>query len=437
MPPKSPTRNKVNYASQFLYSCFDAVGNHFANHNSDDKNVHRNKYWNEIDGGNQVRQLHRIQGINHSFQTNFIDINEYGRLARIEKTFLETPNVTLDFEYYLADGYNEQVVGFIIDGKHQALRKHIMPQDRLFGQNFFIVQVPDGHDVIHANLDDFNEEDVGVIGIGNAFLSQYALTAEVGSAPKARLSYEAANIRSYKGFKNLPIPAYDFSNQDDCFSSNKKFSIPNTYESFLYETLPDQVEDIHFEQGSVGVGPGDLRISLDNAGYISQNLKEINDYSDGAAHIQGFTINVPMGSTKLSRIGTSLEYHRSYNFPAKIDIQVRALMGDIRESKGLCELGTTQKHNLVLIMQDPRSLCNCNGILQQEYMKMAFYIKGAVLDAEGFSSSIGDNKVVDLNFSAQIGGPEDSDSGLFIYGSSFFPDRPRIVSWGQPLFKIY
>jgi hypothetical protein len=434
MPRKFPSRNKVNYASQLLYSCFDATGYHFANHSTDDQNIHRNKHWNEIDGGNQVRQLHRIQAINHSFSTDFIDINEYGSLARIEKTFLETPNVTLDFEYYLADAYNEQVVGFITDGEHQTLRKHVMPEDRLYGQNFFVIQIPDGHDVIRSNLDDFNEEDIGVIGIGNAFLSQYAVTAEVGSAPRARLSYEASNIRSYKGFKNLPVPSYNFGKSGHCFDSENKFSIPNTYESFLYETLPNQIEDIHFDQGSIGVGPGDLRISLDNAGYISKNLKDFNDYSDGAAHIQGFTINLPIGSTKLSRIGTHLEYTRSYNFPARVDVQIRALMGDIRESKGLHELGKTKKHNLVLIIQDPRSLCNCGGVLQQEYMKMAFYIKGAVLESEGFSSSIGDNKVVDLNFSAQLGGPEESENGLFIYGSSFFPDRPRVVAWGNPLF---
>tara|TARA_Y100000356_G_scaffold64546_1_gene52817 strand:- start:948 stop:1154 length:207 start_codon:yes stop_codon:yes gene_type:complete len=68
---------------------------------------------------------------------------------------------------------------------------------------------------------------------------------------------------------------------------------------------------------------------------------------------------------------------------------------------------------------------------------MAYYIKGAVLDSEGFSSAIGDNKVVDLNFHTQIGGPEDRDNGLFIYGASFIADRPRLVSWGDPLVKIF
>jgi hypothetical protein len=431
--PKSSKRNRVNYASQFLYTSFDATGNHFSNHASDDQDQFRNLHWNEIDGGNQVRQLHRIVGINHGFQTNFIDINEYGHAARRDKTFLETPNVTLDFEYYLADGYNEQAVGFIIDGKHQAFSRHIMPESRLFGQNFFTIQVPDGHDVVNANLESFGD-DVGVVGIGNAHLSQYALTAEVGDLPKARLSFEAANTKSYKGFKNLPVPSYNF--KKGCPDPNIKFSIPDTHESFLYETL-EGIEDISFEPGSVGIKPGDLRISLDNAGYLSKQLAQINDYSEGAANIQGFTINAPMGSSRLSRIGTSLEYTRAYNYPSRIDVQIRALMGDIKESKALCDLFTSKKHNLVLIMQDPRSVCNCNGALQQEEMKMAYYIKGAVLESEGITSAISDNKVVDLNFHAQIGGPEDTENGLFIYGSSFFPDRPRLLSWGDPLVKIY
>ena len=427
------SRSRVNYASQFLFTSFDATGNHFANHSSDDQDQFRNTHWNEIEGGNQVRQLHRIVGINHSFQTNFIDINEYGHSARRDKVHLETPNVTFYFEYYLADGYNEQAVGFVIDGEHQAFSKHIMPESRLYGQNFFTLQVPEGHDVINSNLNKFGD-DIGVVGIGNAHLSQYALTAEVGSLPKARLSFEAANIRSYKGFKNLPIPAYNF--KKGCPDPNIKFSIPDTYESFMYETF-EGIEDIKYNEGSVGVAPGDLRISLDNAGHLSKQLSSINDYSDGSAHIQGFTINAPMGSTRLNRVGTNLEYTRSYNYPARVEVQVRALMGDIKQSESLCDLFTPRKHNLVLIMQDPRSVCNCNGVLQQEYMTMAYYIKGAVLDSEGFSSAIGDNKVVDLNFHTQIGGPEDRDNGLFIYGASFIADRPRLVSWGDPLVKIF
>lgn len=428
--PKFPTRNKVNYASQMLYTSFDATGCHFTNHTGDPLDQFRNTHWTEVNGGNQVRQLHRVQAVNHSFQTNFVDINEYGQLARRDKTYLQTPDVTIDFEYCLADGYNEQVAGFVIDGSNPALMRHINYENRLFGQNFFVLQGPDGYDIINSNLDNF-AGDIGVVGVGNAYLSQYAVTAEVGSLPKARMSFEAANMRSYTNFKNQPVPSLNFKNE--CLNANVNFSIPDTYESFLYEHLKG-IDDIDYKPGSVGVGPSDLRISLDGGGHLSKQLSSINDYSDGSAHIQGFTINATLGSTKLNRIGTSLEFSRSYNFPMRIEVQVRALLANLRSASSLCDLFQHKRHNLVLLIEDPRSVCECDGTLKQEHLRMAYYIKGAVLDTEAFSSAVGDNKVVDLNFHCQVGGPEDQNNGMFIFGSSYFPDRPRIVSWGRPIF---
>ena len=49
--------------------------------------------------------------------------------------------------------------------------------------------------------------------------------------------------------------------------------------------------------------------------------------------------------------------------------------------------------------------------------QIRYKLKGVVLDSESFSSSIGDNKTVDLSFSATVGGPEDVTNGLFISGS--------------------
>ena len=45
---------------------------------------------------------------------------------------------------------------------------------------------------------------------------------------------------------------------------------------------------------------------------------------------------------------------------------------------------------------------------------LKYTIKGARLDSQSFSSSIGDNKSVSLNFSAPIGGPTDLANNLFI-----------------------
>jgi hypothetical protein len=47
-----------------------------------------------------------------------------------------------------------------------------------------------------------------------------------------------------------------------------------------------------------------------------------------------------------------------------------------------------------------------------------YHIKKAKLDSEEFSSAVGDNKSVTLNFSAQVGGPNQTDIGFFMSGVS-------------------
>jgi hypothetical protein len=48
--------------------------------------------------------------------------------------------------------------------------------------------------------------------------------------------------------------------------------------------------------------------------------------------------------------------------------------------------------------------------------QIRYNLKNVTLDSESYSSSIGDNKSVDLTFSATVGGPEDTTNGLFISG---------------------
>ena len=44
-------------------------------------------------------------------------------------------------------------------------------------------------------------------------------------------------------------------------------------------------------------------------------------------------------------------------------------------------------------------------------------VKGVKIDSQSFTSSIGDNKSVTLDFSAQIGGPNQVGMGVFMSGS--------------------
>ena len=70
---------------------------------------------------------------------------------------------------------------------------------------------------------------------------------------------------------------------------------------------------------------------------------------------------------------------------------------------------------------------------------MIFDFKGARLDSESISSDIGSNKSVDLSWSAQLGGLEDLEHGVFISGlnntripeSAAIPGRAQLKEYIQ------
>ena len=47
---------------------------------------------------------------------------------------------------------------------------------------------------------------------------------------------------------------------------------------------------------------------------------------------------------------------------------------------------------------------------------MKYIIKDAQIESESLSQSIGSNKTVDLTFTAQVGGPNDVNAGVFVSG---------------------
>jgi hypothetical protein len=427
---KNQNRNKVDYGSEFLYCSFDATGYHFNNQIKFDKDCeNRNTPWTEC-SGNLVRQLHRIQGINYSIDMDRVDINQLGSYARVDNVVLNTPSISIDFEYCIADAYNEQVLGFIVDGETQAIAKHLSP-DGVFGCNFFIATTKAGHQIVNANLEGL-EDDLRVIGIGNAFLSQYAVNAEIGSIPKARMTFDAFTIATYRGACNLPLPSIDPSR--DLQACDLHCSIPDTYQSFVYEKI-NGMNDIVYQEGAGALRPGDIKISLDDGGLLSQQSSSLKDHHLGAAHVQGFSINMPIGNTKIQKLGSTFAFARVLNFPSNIEIQITALVNELKKNKSLSDFIScpTEKHNLVISLEDCRGLYSCGSDLVPSTTNMAYYFKGAIIDVESFESNVSDNKMVNLTFNVSVSSVDDDSNGMFIYGKSHFPDQPKILNWGSPI----
>ena len=422
---------KVNYQNQFLYISEHAVAPHFTDESmSDPDNSRRNRPWTNA-AGNKLRPLIRVQSLNYGSKTNFIPVNQFGQASRVDFASLNTPDIYFNFEYLLLDGFNESSANFIIDGIQPALSRYLTNDFKL-GKNIFLVVGPPNYDLINQDLLSI-EDDISVVGIGNSFLTQYAITAEVGSLPKARMSFEGFNIRSYKGVSNLTVPSIDPI--EDCADLDYKFSLPDIGDTLSYESIGDVYNQIELKEHSRTVTPGTIKVSLDDGGIITQQNKEDFLVGQGTANIQGFSVNIPLGVTRMSRMGHNFEFSRSYNFPSKMDITFTALVSELKESDLFSELCKNKKHNLVISMHDFCSVTTCGGKLKQEDAHVAFYFKGALLDSESLSSSIESSaKSVEVTFSLPMSDPHTNlDEGFFMFGKSFFPEIPKIIAWGNPL----
>ena len=59
--------------------------------------------YQEDEGVNSIKQLHRVQSANYNFNIARTDINQYGELAAVDRIITDTPTVALDFSYYLSN----------------------------------------------------------------------------------------------------------------------------------------------------------------------------------------------------------------------------------------------------------------------------------------------------------------------------------------------
>jgi len=393
-----------------------------------------------------ARQLQRVQSANYSFTINRQDVNQFGQLSRIDSVAIDPPTVSLDFSYYLSTGANEALLGFNVstlakleDKSATNFIKTDSASENEGGRNFFILTTPQGTDAIgNSAFDNIDGDDdpggaskVSTIALGNGYVTNYGIEASVGGMPTASVTVEGLNLRSDSGFHNVPLPAVNNERGTPVNGSSKgsdenreqgglTFTLPTPVSGVLNEAAADSTDedgDDHSGQadGWSCLRPGDIEMHLGAAGAagVMNTLPGEDpptDHTSGACHVQSFSIDVPMGRTPIQRLGTPYAYSRPLDFPLTVSVSVSAIVSDLKAGNVADQLFDHENHDLHFILREPTP--DGTGPVA-----MAFYVRGAQLEGEAFSSSIGDNKSVDITFSCQVGGPEDTARGLMVAGS--------------------
>ena len=414
------------------------------------------KVWNR----SLIEPMDRIQSANFNFTLNKTDVNEFGRLSRLDSIVLESPTVGLDFNYYLLDGGNERKMGFNIptastaqsavwgtrsaagdpmfwtgDGCLKSISALSGLLDDSQGNNYFIAVVPDGKDVQGttdlSTTGDFTKNDV--ICIGNGFLSDYTVEAAVGAIPTASCTVEGFNIKVDNhlsgsaqieaGYLDEGVPGVTL----DGVSGSNRYCFGTGVGNTGVWGGPDgwMTKGTAFNTtgnaGFAALRPGDLTFEMGSSGsYIGFTDMD----GAGAAHIQSFTINVPLSRTVLQKLGSTFGYARVVDLPVDISCTVSAVVSELQNKNLISELCSTQTHDFTLTLKDPA--CVTAGSQQLKYT-----VKNARLDSETFTNAIGDNETVDMTFTTQIGGANDTTNGLFMEGN--YPRYRTLPYW--PLGK--
>lgn len=394
-----------------------------------------------------VEPLNRVQSINFDFNINRQDINEFGRLARIDSLVMESPTVTLGFDYYLTDGENERKLGFNIPTSHRSggyrpasdgfwtgdlavsgLSALSGLMDDTIGNNYFILVGQEGSDLENQAIKPFSSAgtDYSVISVGNGFITDYNINIAVGSIPTASVSVEAFNIKtdstasgtalstvplsSGNGLNFPSIPAINPTDGTTGITLSDSAVFEPAASRFLRYSVPS------YETGNASMAairPGDIEFAMTNSGSY-QGFTDFN--GDGLAHLQSLTISVPMSRTVLQRIGNTFGYSRVLDVPLNVDVSISAIISELVENNLFEKLSSAQKHNFSITMYEPAELGG------RGEKALVFEVKNARLDSENFTSAIGDNETVDITFSTQIGGSNDTENGLFMEGSYYrFP----------------
>mgnify|MGYP003675790825 CR=1 FL=1 len=380
-------RNRVIYQSEGLFVSKDA----------------------SLTGAADAEQLGRVQSANYSFTINRQDVNQYGDLARIDSIVIDPPTVSLDFSYYLADGFNERALGFFVQNSGVASNRGIPAGasdaqgnfasghlTATSGINMYIVTSPDGEDLNKAGVGEVMDSSDTVIGIGNCYVSDYSLDLSVGSLPTVSVTMEGANMRSSSDVGNTGSPAI---NQEDGDAFPFYIALPNA-------TTDGGIEGT--EKGGVPITalrPGDVTVSLSTVD--GESIADIAGV-DGA-HIQSVSLSLPLSRSPIQRLGSKFPFARSVDFPVDMSMSISAIMND------------THTANLVNILDS--GVQNVSFSINGSGTAPAIRgdLKGVKLDSQSFSSSIGSNKTVDLTFTAQVGGPNDLVNGLFMSGCGSAP----------------
>lgn len=154
--------------------------------------------------------------------------------------------------------------------------------------------------------------------------------------------------------------------------------------------------------------PGDITLTLKKAGTTTDS--DLPGVIVSSAPIQSYTISFDLSRTPIEKIGSKYAFARPVDFPITASFGFDALVSDLRSGNIADLVDCDESYDATVILKNS---VQCGGTSEAV---IAYEVKGLKIDDQSYSSSIGDNKSVSYSFTSQVGGPEQTNVGVFMSG---------------------
>ncbi len=373
-----------------------------------------------------LRQLYRVQSADWDFTIPRQNVPQFGQFAPIDQIILQSPTVTLNFSYLLANFYNEASgLGFTVSHSGTGLgtgpvdqnrANNVAPLSAISGiltkvtdeKNYFLKISREGIDSVGDTETTLGN--IQTVGIGNGFLSSYGVNLSVGQLPVVTVGVEALNVAVANGMTGQS-PAVTPS---DGVRVSRLFRIP-----VATEDPGAGVNDSNIS----ALRPGDVVLSLTKRaagdttygtlGYdvfgadVSGNVDNI--VTNG--RVQNCNISFNLTRDAIEKLGSKFAVSREITFPVEINATMDVIATDFISGDLSALINCDNQYDISVGVKRPATCGSTSQPLIVNYI-----VKGAKLNSENSRLTIDGNQTISLSFTSQVGGPNQTNIGLYLSG---------------------
>ncbi len=410
-----------------------------------------------------IKFLNRVQSASLSLDIQRQNVQHIGSDNFLDRKIVSAASVNLNLEYLLTDGYEEDVLGFNLNGSPIIYTEEFgvidrPVSDRKYGslhnniqedKTAFLVVGEEHFDLTGYANREHGYSGLDVIGIGNCFVTNYSISASVGDFAKASVDIVASDVtydciglgkegqgekfqqisdniqavllESEQEIENLAILENGgkiFLEASDSFEVRnlggvnppsmdlKNYAAQRTDSGFIFDPKV-------YKAATLAIPPGGISVNVKNINVGGPVLSDDNlaECSKGYAHIQSFDISIPFEREDLEGFQSMHVFGRKIKYPQIGTISFSIISSAFEKGK-FSEIFCDDEIYQIEIDLNNQCKLSCLPVWAKD-TNMKFTISNAKLDSYTLNESIGSYATFDCSFSFDIS----KNRGIFIDGT--------------------